>query len=203
MPKLMPSEASIIGSKIKPKTGLNYDYEEIKLYRRIKRLVRRGGSSVYATDTTITDNTAMVMWSSEWNENDNYFKNCTFNNNKLTSNKIEIAGGIYGDYNGESFYIGVFANYPAIRVVFENCDMGDSHFEEWLLDYVKFVDCENTPHSTVRHFASIFGEGSLTMIIALLALIASGVSIFLTVYYNKKKAVPAAANEATKTEDKE
>ena len=41
MPKLMQSVESIIGSKIKPKTGLNYDYEEIKLYRRIKRLVRR------------------------------------------------------------------------------------------------------------------------------------------------------------------
>ena len=41
MPKLMLSVASIIGNKIKPKTSLNYDYEEIKLYRRIKRLVRR------------------------------------------------------------------------------------------------------------------------------------------------------------------
>ena len=41
MPKLMLSVESIIGSKIKPKTSLNYDYEEIKLYRRIKRLVRR------------------------------------------------------------------------------------------------------------------------------------------------------------------
>ena len=161
----------------------------------------RGGSSVYATDTTITDNTAMVMWSSEWNENDNYFKNCTFNNNKLTSKKIEVAGGIYDDYNGESFYFGVFENYRAIRVVFENCDMGDSHFEEWLLDYVKFVDCENTPYSTVRHFASIFGEGSSAMIISLLALIASGVAIFLVVYYNKKKAVPVAANKATEADE--
>ena len=41
MPKLMQSVESIIGNKIKPKTSLNYDYEEIKLYRRIKRLVRR------------------------------------------------------------------------------------------------------------------------------------------------------------------
>ena len=160
----------------------------------------RGGSSVYATDTTITDNTAMVMWSSEWNENDNYFKNCKFNNNKLTSNKIEIGDRIYDDYNGESFDIGVFANFPAIRVVFENCDMGDSHFEQWLLDYVKFVDCENTPHSTVRHFASIFGEGSLTMIVSLAALIASGVCVFLIVDI-KKKLVPAAANKATEADE--
>ena len=40
------------------------------------------------------------------------------------------------------------------------------------------------------------------MIVALLALITSAVSIFLTVYYNKKKAVPVAANNATET-DKE
>ena len=162
----------------------------------------RGDAGVYATDTTITDNTAMVMWSSEWNEDDNYFKNCTFNNNKYTSDKIEVADSVYSDYNGESFYIGVFAYFPAIRVVFENCDMGDSHFEEWLLDYVKFVDCENTPHSTVRRFASIFGEGSLTMIVALLALIASGVAIFLIVYYNKKKAAPVVA-DTKEAEDEE
>ena len=201
MPKLMPSEASIIGSKIKPKTGLNYDYEEIKLYRRIKRLVRRGGSSVYATDTTITDNTAMVMWSSEKNDNDNYFKNCTLNNNKLTSKKIEVAQNVYSDYNGESFYIGVYENFPAIRVVFENCDMGDSHFEQWVLDYVKFVDCENTPHSTVRHFASIFGEGSLTMIVALLALIASIASIIVNVTARKKQTVPVTATEQSEDDE--
>ena len=48
---------------------------------------------------------------------------------------------------------------------------------------------------------SIFGEGSLTMIVSLLALIASGVSIFLTVYYNKKKAVPVAANNTTEADE--
>lgn len=53
--------------------------------------------------------------------------------------------------------------------------------------------------------ASIFGEGSLAMIFALLAIISSGVSIFLVVYYNKKKAVPVAANGAkdTETDDEE
>ena len=52
-------------------------------------------------------------------------------------------------------------------------------------------------------FGSIFGEGSISMIVALLALISSAVSIFLTVYYNKKKVVPVAANNATEAEDKE
>ena len=161
----------------------------------------RGDSSVYATDTTITDNTAMVMWSSEWNENDNYFKNCTLNNNKLTSDKIEVGENKYADYHGESFDIGAFANFPAIRVVFENCDMGDSKFYELDLDSVKFVDCENAPN-TSNFPGSIFGEGSLTMIVALLALIASGVAIFLTVYYNKKKAAPVAV-DTKEAEDEE
>ena len=48
--------------------------------------------------------------------------------------------------------------------------------------------------------ASIFGESSLTMIVAILTLVVSCISLFLTVYYNKKKAVPAAANGATDTE---
>ena len=51
--------------------------------------------------------------------------------------------------------------------------------------------------------ASIFGEGSLSMIVAILALVASGVSIFLTVYYNKKKSVPVAANGASESDDDE
>ena len=49
---------------------------------------------------------------------------------------------------------------------------------------------------------SIFGEGSLSMIVSLLALIASGVSIFLIVDM-KKKLVPAAANNVAETKDEE
>ena len=48
--------------------------------------------------------------------------------------------------------------------------------------------------------ASIFGEGSLALIVAFLSLIASGVAIFLVVYYNKKKAAPVAANGVAETE---
>ena len=47
---------------------------------------------------------------------------------------------------------------------------------------------------------SIFGEGSLTNILVIISLIASGVSIFLTIYYNKKKAAPVAANGVAETE---
>ena len=49
---------------------------------------------------------------------------------------------------------------------------------------------------------SIFGEGSLTNILVIISLIASGVSIFLTVYYNKKKTAPVAVNNV-EAEDEE
>ena len=44
--------------------------------------------------------------------------------------------------------------------------------------------------------ASIFGEGSLTMIVAILTLVVSCISLFLTVHYNKKKAIPVAEKDA-------
>lgn len=47
---------------------------------------------------------------------------------------------------------------------------------------------------------SIFGEGSLTMIVAILTLVVSCISLSLTVYYNKEKAVLAAANGVAETE---
>jgi hypothetical protein len=66
---------------------------------------------------------------------------------------------------------------------------------------MKFVDTDapDINNST----ASIFGEGSLAMIFALLALISSGVAIFLVVYYNKKKAVPVTADNAEETVEEE
>lgn len=50
--------------------------------------------------------------------------------------------------------------------------------------------------------ASIFGEGSLSMIVSLTALIASGIAIFLIVDM-KKKSVPATANSTEENEDED
>ena len=72
------------------------------------------------------------------------------------------------------------------------CELGNSTFSN--RSYAIFED---------NAVGSIFGEGSLTMIISILSLVASGVAIFLVVYYNKKQAVPVAANNATETEDEE
>ena len=66
-----------------------------------------------------------------------------------------------------------------------NCKIGDTNFED---------------KGKVEGVGSLFGEGSLTNILVIISLVASGVSIFLTVYYNKKKAAPVAANGATDTE---
>ena len=117
----------------------------------------------------------------------------------MTSDEL----GHYVNYRGESFYVEVFENFPAIRITFTNCDMGDSKFFESDIEWLKFIDCTNAPNASARRYGSIFGEGSLSMIFALAALIASGVAIFLVVYYNKKKVVPVTANNAEETEDEE
>ena len=50
---------------------------------------------------------------------------------------------------------------------------------------------------------SIFGEGSLTMVISLLALVASIASVGVCVSLHKKMTVPANANKVGETEDEE
>ena len=73
-------------------------------------------------------------------------------------------------------------------LVLTDCDLGDTVFED---------------KNMVSGVGSIFGEGSFTMIVALLALIASCSAIFLVVYYNKKKAVLAIGNNVAEGENEE
>ena len=63
----------------------------------------------------------------------------------------------------------------------------------------KFADKSMVMFSE-KGVGSIFGEGSLTNILVIISLIASGVAIFLVVYYSKKKAAPVAANGVAETE---
>jgi hypothetical protein len=69
-----------------------------------------------------------------------------------------------------------------------DCDLGNSSFNDRSRATIVDSNAADGP-------GSILGEGSLTMIIALLALVASAVSIGMTVASNKKKSAPA-------TEDK-
>ena len=152
--------------------------------------LQNGTSSIYVSDATFTDNGSSIISAGRSLAEDSYFRNCTFNNNLMT--KPEMFHQFNQDYTALSFYA------EDCTLTLEGCDMGNSTYDG--LEYIKFVDCKNAPNA--RRFGSIFGEGSLTMIVALLALIASGVAIFLTVYYNKKKAAPVAV-DTKEAEDEE
>lgn len=90
----------------------------------------------------------------------------------------------------KSFYLEKNAN-----VELDTCELGDSTFND--VGRVSIVDS-----ARAKRFGSVFGEGSLAMIVSLLAIITSGVCIFLVVDM-KKKLVPVAANGAAKIEDEE
>ena len=77
-------------------------------------------------------------------------------------------------------------------LILSNCELGDTTFEN-----KKRVDFGNG-----AGVGSIFGESSLSMIVSLAALIASGISILLIVDM-KKKLVPATANNTEENEDEE
>ena len=72
-------------------------------------------------------------------------------------------------------------------LVLNNCQLGDTTFED---------------KTMVAGVGSVFGDGSLSMIVAILALVASGVSILLIVDV-KKKLVSVAANKTEKAEVEE
>jgi hypothetical protein len=95
-----------------------------------------------------------------------HFTECTFSENTSLKNYV-------------TFYF-----YNGNELNFENCDLGNSTFN----------DRSRATFDGKAGVGSIFGEGSLTMIFAIIALVASGVSIFLVVYYNKKKVVSVAVN---------
>ena len=147
-------------------------------------------SHIYVEDTTFKNNKSFVMNSHGYHYDDSYFKNCTFENNKVSDAE--------NLYEGMSNWAYTF-NVSDESLTFIDCKMSDSTYS--FQDLMKFVDTD-APNGSLRRFGSIFGEGSLTMIVALLALIASGVAIFLTVYYNKQKAAPVAV-DAKEAEDEE
>ena len=89
------------------------------------------------------------------------------------------------------------------------CDLGSSTFNDE--SRVTFVNCFSTEDGNTLppiafgetgYVGSMFGEGSLAMIVALLALISSGVCIFLIVGM-KKKLVPATTNNAVENESED
>ena len=123
------------------------------------------------SNVTITDNASVVLDVENSTEKVT-LTNCTLGNNSPVKYNVDVIVDTKG------------------TLVMTDCDLGDTTFSN--KDYIDFGNGAGV--------GSIFGEGSLTMIVSILSLIASGAAIFLVVYYNKKKAVPVAANGVAETE---
>ena len=132
------------------------------------------GEDFEVVNTYFLDNPANVFYG--YAKNSSTFTNCEFSNN---------SGNQWKGYYSFNF---ISTNS---KVKFVNCS-GDSTYND--RSWATFEDDSKVP-------ASIFGVGSLSMIFAILSLIASGVAIFLVVYYNKKKAVPATVVEQSKDDE--
>jgi hypothetical protein len=71
--------------------------------------------------------------------------------------------------------------------------MGDSTYED--PEDISFIDCESAPKDS-NFLGSIFGEGSLSMIVAFVALIVSVAAIIVNISSKKNKvAAPQTAAE--------
>ena len=139
------------------------------------------GVAFSMTNCNVTDNYAGVAFIRH-----NIFKHTkysAFTNCLFSNNKPEASETVYrGVKNPGTFYI----SDDNANVSFTDCNLGDSTFTN--KNYAKFTN------SSVA--GSIFSEGSLTMVVAIVALVASVTSICLTVVANKKK------KEVIKTEEK-
>ena len=142
------------------------------------RVIFCNSGTLEVTESHFEGNTANVF-NGAANEG-SYFKDCSFANN-----------------SEEKYY--TFAFGEDNKLSFENCEFdADTVFN----DKSRATFVGNAPKGKSLNAGSIFGEGSLAMVISLLALIASGASIFMIADL-KKKLVPVAANNAEKTEDEE
>ena len=120
-----------------------------------------------------TGNNSLAMYVQSTSSEQSTFANCKFS-----------AGSAYKEFKHDF----QFKN-KAEGITFVDCDFGNATFSD--KNAVTFVG------GTVSNgVGSIFGEGSLTNILVVISLVASGVCIFLTVYFNKKKVAPVAAAEA-------
>ena len=124
------------------------------------------------TNTRFLNNSANVFYGCT--KNAGTFSDCVFNNNPA--------------YKSTDYYSFNFIDTDS-RVRFIRCDFGNSTFNN--RGKAKFM---NTVEP--NGIGSIFGEGSPAIIIAIIALVASGVSIFMVANLKKKSAHAADDNTA-------
>ncbi len=109
-----------------------------------------------------------------------------------SSAKVTLAECVLGNNSPVKYDDDIIVDTKG-TLVLTDCDLGDTTFKD--KGMVTFSD---------KAVGSIFGEGSLAMIVSFVALIASAAAIVVNVS-SKKKAVPVATNEAadTETDDEE
>ena len=198
----------------------------------ISLIVIEGDSSVEIKNTEFTGNGYASSKHSSYYvntlidvENTSHFliENCTFKYNSAAymlyaqAENFDVVNTRFIDNPANVFY-----GYAKDSITFTNCEFNNNPGKQWPSYYsfnfssrnskVKFVNCSfgnstfnNRSWATFddKAVGSIFGEGSFPMIVSLLSLSASGVCVFLTVYYNRKKTAPAAVNQEAQAEDEE
>ena len=143
-------------------------------------------SHLYVENTTFENNKSFVMYSRGEHYDDSYFKNCTFENNKVPD-----AENLFKEIDDDWIY--TFAVDEEV-LTFIDCKMSDSTYYD--RDNMKFTDAD-----AANGAASIFGEGSLALIVAFMALIASIASIIVNVTARKKQTVPVTATEQSEDDE--
>ena len=104
-----------------------------------------------------------------------------------SSAKVTLTDCVLGNNEPVKEEVDVIVD-TAGTLVFTNCELGDTTFED---------------KSMIAGVGSIFGEGSLSMIVSILALASSAFAIFFSVYYNKKNVAFVTADNAAEAEDEE
>ena len=127
-------------------------------------------STLNVSDTDFTDNSSSVYYGAIENSSTSAFTNCTFDRNN-PSRKYPY-----------SFEFVNRGNQPT----FVDCDLGNSTFNDRGRANIVDTDAQNGT-------ASIFGEGSLAMIVSIVAIIAAGAAILVSV--STKKALAADKTE--------
>jgi hypothetical protein len=134
-----------------------------------------GGEDFEVVNTRFLDNPANVFSGNA--KNSSTFTNCEFNNN---------SGNQWKGYYSFNFVS------TTSKVKFVNCSFGNSTYND---------RSRATFEDDSKFSASIFGEGSLALIVASVALIASIASIIVNVTERKKKTVPVTATEQSEDDE--
>ena len=148
--------------------------------------ISNGAANVKGVDCTGNESLAMFRKGKYASKPTSTFTDCKFS--------AGIPYTPYGDEEDYQFVYDFQFGDENANITFVDCDFGEATFDN--KSAAKF---ENTANGV----GSFFGEGSLTNILVMISLIASGVSISLTLHYNKKKTVPATSNDEAKTENEE